>query len=127
VPAGGGRHVLGGEICVLDEIGRSDFPAPAGPSPHVRPFGCETAHSDPALAIDKKIATKGGLFHVAVERAAIVGAIMAGSSAGCSAGAPSAMPNSAGRSLEAVEAVEVLDSLPGDLLELFQPVEADNG
>jgi hypothetical protein len=40
---------------------------------------------------------------------------------------PSAMPNSAGRSLEAVEVVEVLDSLPGDLLELFQPVEADNG
>ena len=41
-------------------------------------FGYETAHNEPNLAISKKIATKDGLFFVAVENTEVVGTIMAG-------------------------------------------------
>jgi ribosomal protein S18 acetylase RimI-like enzyme len=41
-------------------------------------FGYETAHNEPNLSISKKIATKDGLFFVAVENTDIVGTIMAG-------------------------------------------------
>lgn len=41
-------------------------------------FGYETAHNEPNLAISKKIATKDGLFFVAVESTDILGTIMAG-------------------------------------------------
>ena len=41
-------------------------------------FGYETTHNEPNLSISKKIATKDGLFFVAVENADIVGTIMAG-------------------------------------------------
>jgi len=41
-------------------------------------FGYETAHNDPAVAIDKKIAAKDKLFYVAAEQTSIVGTVMAG-------------------------------------------------
>ena len=41
-------------------------------------FGYETAHNEPNLSISKKIATKDGLFFVAVVNTDIVGTIMAG-------------------------------------------------
>ena len=41
-------------------------------------FGYDTAHNEPNLAISKKIATKDGLFFVAVENTEVVGTIMAG-------------------------------------------------
>jgi ribosomal protein S18 acetylase RimI-like enzyme len=40
-------------------------------------FGYETAHNEPNLSISKKIATKDGLFFVAVENTEVVGTIMA--------------------------------------------------
>ena len=41
-------------------------------------FGYETAHNEPNLAISKKIAIQDGLLFVALEKANIVGTIMAG-------------------------------------------------
>ncbi len=41
-------------------------------------FGYETAHNNPALAIDRKLAVKDGLFFVAVREDVVVGTIMAG-------------------------------------------------
>jgi len=41
-------------------------------------FGYETAHNNPSLVIDKKVAVGDGLFFVAVSDNAVVGTIMAG-------------------------------------------------
>ncbi len=41
-------------------------------------FGYESAHSRPALAIDKKLAVNDGLFFVALAGAEVVGTVMAG-------------------------------------------------
>ena len=41
-------------------------------------FGYETAHNDPHLSIDRKIAANDGLFLVAVSGVTVVGTIMAG-------------------------------------------------
>ncbi len=41
-------------------------------------FGYETAHNDPGIAIDKKLAVKDGLLYVATEGGAVIGSAMAG-------------------------------------------------
>ena len=41
-------------------------------------FGYDSAHNDPSLAIDKKVAAKDGLFFVAVVGNQVIGTIMAG-------------------------------------------------
>lgn len=41
-------------------------------------FGYQTAHNQPSIAIDKKLAHNDGLFFVAVEETKVVGTIMAG-------------------------------------------------
>jgi ribosomal protein S18 acetylase RimI-like enzyme len=41
-------------------------------------FGYETAHNDPALAINKKLAMRDGMFFVATNGERIVGTVMAG-------------------------------------------------
>lgn len=41
-------------------------------------FGYETAHNEPNLAIDKKIAVQDGLFYVALDGDMVVGTVMAG-------------------------------------------------
>ncbi len=41
-------------------------------------FGYETAHSEPNLAIDRKLETGDGLFFVAISDSIVVGSIMAG-------------------------------------------------
>jgi ribosomal protein S18 acetylase RimI-like enzyme len=41
-------------------------------------FGYETAHNDPRLSIDRKVAVEDGLFFVAVDGVEVVGTIMAG-------------------------------------------------
>jgi ribosomal protein S18 acetylase RimI-like enzyme len=43
-----------------------------------RVFGQQTAHRDPALAIDKKVAMPDGLFFVAVADGSVTGTVMAG-------------------------------------------------
>jgi len=41
-------------------------------------FGYNTAHNEPALVIDKKLAVDDGLFFVALRNAEVVGTVMAG-------------------------------------------------
>ena len=41
-------------------------------------FGYSAAHNSPELIIDKKIATKDGLFFVAVDQHIVLGTVMAG-------------------------------------------------
>ena len=41
-------------------------------------FGYDTAHNEPALVIDKKLAVEDGLFFVALRNAEVVGTVMAG-------------------------------------------------
>ena len=41
-------------------------------------FGYDTAHNEPALVIDKKLAVDDGLFFVALRSAEVVGTVMAG-------------------------------------------------
>jgi ribosomal protein S18 acetylase RimI-like enzyme len=41
-------------------------------------FGYEAAHNEPSLSIDKKVATKDGMFFVAADKTNIVGTVMAG-------------------------------------------------
>src|SRR5262245_46869376 len=41
-------------------------------------FGYESAHNDPALAVDRKIAVDDGLFFVALKGGTVIGTAMAG-------------------------------------------------
>lgn len=41
-------------------------------------FGCESAHNEPSLAIDKKVAANDGLFFVAMIENNLIGTILAG-------------------------------------------------